>query len=276
MFKKLTAAPEETDWLYSPDWEYRDYGTVKRHLQMLLPHKPHWESGESYPLILAIPGSAWRRQELYNDIPKYAALARRGFVVAVMEYRESEIARFPAQAEDVVNALDFLRGKAELIHYDPDRVFLMGNSSGGHVALMAALLSAHGLIGPLPGIRGVISVSGSLDLPTCAKNPLPPGMNRRPAADLLGVDSVEDNESLAERASCGMYITEDAPIPPVLLFHSENDPVVSAENSALVYRRLTAAGKRADYYELEGTSHGGLAFFSEPILDILSDFCQRA
>ncbi len=66
------------------------------------------------------------------------------------------------------------------------------------------------------------------------------------------------------------------PSPPVLLFHSKNDPVVSAENSTLVCRRFTAAGKRADYYEIEGTSHGGPAFFSERILDILSDFCQRA
>ena len=274
MYQKLTVDPAKTEWLYSPDWEYHDYGTVKRRLQMLLPHKPHWEPGERYPLILAIPGSAWHRQELYNDIPKYAALARRGFVAAVMEYRESEIARFPAQVEDVVNALGFLREKAELIHYDPDRVFLMGNSSGGHVALMAALLSAHGLIGPLPGIRGVISVSGSLDLPTCAKTPLPSWMNRRPAAELLGVDSVEDNMALAERASCGMYITKDAPIPPVLLFHSKNDSVVSAENSTLVYRRLIAAGKRADYYELESDAHGGPVFFADTILDIISDFCQ--
>lgn len=275
MIKRLTVEPEDIEWLYSPDWEYYDYGTVKRHLQMLLPYKPRWKPGESFPLILAVPGSAWRRQEMYNDIPKYADLARRGFVVAVMEYRESEIARFPAQAEDVVNALDFLKGKAESIHFDPDRVFLMGNSSGGHVAMMAALLSSHGLIGPLPGVRGVISVSGSLDLPTCAKAPLPPWMDKRPTAALLGVESLEGHGELAERASCGMYITEDAPLPPVLLFHSENDPVVSAENSRSVYRKLIEAGKRAEYVELSGDAHGGSVFFSDPVLDLLTDFCRN-
>ncbi len=31
---------------------------------------------------------------MYNDIPQYATLARKGYVVAAMEYRESDIAPF--------------------------------------------------------------------------------------------------------------------------------------------------------------------------------------
>lgn len=77
----------------------------------------------------------------YNDIPQYARLAERGFVVAAMEYRES---------------------------------YLMGNSSGGHIAMMSVLFSAHGLCDELPGVAGVISESGSTDLLICAAGPLPP------------------------------------------------------------------------------------------------------
>lgn len=170
---------DDLEWLYSPDWEYHDYGNCKRHLQMLLPYKREWKQNEKCPVILAIPGSAWHKQELYNDVPKYSKLAQRGYVVAVLEYRESDISIFPAQIEDVSNALEFINSKAEQFHFDMDHIFLMGGSSGGHIAMMSVLLNAHGLCKPLPNIKGVISESGSMDILTCAKEPLPPWMSIR-------------------------------------------------------------------------------------------------
>lgn len=152
---------------------------------------------EKYPLILFIPGSAWHKQEMYNDIPQYALLARRGFVVAAMEYRESDIAVFPAQIEDVYNALNFIPGIADNFHIDISKIFLMGNSSGGHIAMMSVLFNAHGLCNVLPEIAGVICESGSTDLLICAKEELPPWMKIRPSAVLLGVDKIEGHEELA-------------------------------------------------------------------------------
>lgn len=138
---------------------------------------PYGQS-QKYPLILFIPGSAWHKQELYNDIPQYAEIARMGYAVAVMEYRESDIAPFPAQVEDVCNALRFLPSVAGVFSIDMEKIFLMGNSSGGHIAMMTVLLNAHGLAGCLPKIAGVICESGSTDLLICAKASLPPWIDR--------------------------------------------------------------------------------------------------
>ena len=52
---------------------------------------------------------------------------------------------FPAQAEDVCNALEFIPSIAENFHIDTDKIFIMGNSSGGHIAMMSALFNAHKL-----------------------------------------------------------------------------------------------------------------------------------
>ena len=134
MKENLKVKNQDLEWLYSPDWEYYDYGNCKRHLQMLLPFKREWKQDEKFPIILMIPGSAWHKQELYNDIPKFTKLAERGFAIAVLEYRESDISKFPAQIEDVSNALDFIATKAEQFRFDINRIFIMGNSSGGHVA----------------------------------------------------------------------------------------------------------------------------------------------
>ena len=276
MKAKLEVKNQDLQWLYSPDWEYYDYGNCKRHLQMLLPFKCEWKQDEKFPIILMIPGSAWHKQELYNDIPKFTKLAERGFANAVLENRESDISKFPAQIEDVSNALDFIATRAEQFHFDMKRIFLMGNSSGGHVAMMSVLYNAHRLCKPLPNIRGVISESGSTDILTCAKEPLPPWMKVRPSTVLLGIEQIEGKEEVAEKASCAMYITEDVKLPPVLLFHSENDPVVSVENSRLLYDKLSNTHHEVYYYELEGNdAHGGSAFFDSKILNIIQEFCDK-
>lgn len=276
MKAKLEVKNQDLECLYSPDWEYYDYGNCKRHLQMLLPFKCEWKQDEKFPIMLIIPGSAWHKQELYNDIPKFTKLAELGFAIAVLEYRESDISKFPAQVEDVSNALDFIATKAEQFHFDMNRIFLMGNSSGGHVAMMSILYNAHGLCKTLPNIRGVISESGSTDILICAKEPLPPWMKVRPSTVLLGIEQIEGNEEIAEKASCAMYITEDVKLPPVLLFHSENDPVVSVENSRILYDKLSNTHHEVYYYELKGNNaHGGNDFFDSKILNIIQEFCDK-
>ena len=267
---------DEAQWLYSQDWEYHDYGDCKRHLQILFPSKPEWKENEKYPVILFIPGSAWHKQEMYNDIPQYASLARQGFVVAAMEYRESDIAVFPAQIEDVENALKFMETIADNFHMDMDRIYLMGNSSGGHIAMMSVLFWANGLCNTPCRISGVIAESASTDILVCAKAPLAPWMKVRPSAALLGVDKIEGNEELARKASCSMYITEEVKLPPVLLIHSENDPVVSVENSRILYEKLTDTHHEVSYYELSGNSaHGGAVYYDSQVLGIIRDFCRK-
>ena len=266
----------DVQWLYTQDWEYCDYGDCKRHLQIIFPFKREWTGNESYPLILFIPGSAWHKQEMYNDIPQYAEIAKRGFAVIAMEYRESEIASFPAQIEDVSNALKFIATFAEKFHIDMKRLFLMGNSSGAHIALMAALFNANGLCEPLPKISGIIAESAPTDLLICASEPLPEWFKIRPSAALLGVEEIEGNEDLARKASCSMYINDSINLPPILLIHSEFDPVVSVENSRKLYEELTSANKDVLYYEIEGNAeHGGPTFFNSQVLDIIRDFCDK-
>ena len=266
----------ELQWMYSQDWVYRDYGSCKRHLQILFPYRRDMPGDERYPLILFIPGSAWHKQEMYNGIPQYARLAERGFVVAAMEYRESDIAAFPAQVEDVCSALAFIPSIADNFHIDLNRIFLMGNSSGGHIAMMAALFNAHGLCGPMPKLSGVISESGSTDLLLCAKDPLPPWMTVRPSAVLLGVDRIEGNEDAARKASCAAYITESVELPPVLLLHSEYDPIVSVENSQTLYDKLTETGHEVWFFEIRGNAdHGGATFYDGKVLDIVQTFCEK-
>lgn len=275
MFQELHVTVPEVQWLYTQDWVYWQEGDCQRCLQLLVPHQNPARAARKFPLILLIPGAAWHRQEMYNDIPLYARLAERGYAVVALQVRESDIAPFPAQVEDVCHALEFIATIAERFAMDMSRIFLMGNSSGGHIAMMAALFAAHGRCS-LPPLRGVICESGSTDLLLCAREPLPPWMKVRPTAVLLGVESIEGHEEMARQASCGPYIVEGVKLPPVLLIHADRDPVVSVEHSRQLYRQLTETGHDADLCELKNCdAHGGAVFYEPAVLNAVQAFCER-
>ena len=81
-------------------------------------------------------GSAFHEQWLCNNIPRHLRLAQKGYVVAVIQYRPSDIAPFPAQMQDAKTAIRFLKKHAEEYHIDPEHMAVAGDSSGAHTALM--------------------------------------------------------------------------------------------------------------------------------------------
>ena len=270
---RLQVPRDDLEWLYVPDVTYAAYehGGPRR-LQMIIPYRPSWPAEERYPLLLFLPGSAWYRQEMYNNLPSLAELARRGMVVAEMQYRESTIAPFPAQAEDVSAAVRFLRGRAEEFHLDPDQIFLGGNSSGGHIALLAGLGGAA-LGADCGPVRGIVALSAPTDLTADLEAPPPPG-EPSPRADLLGVRSAWDAPELAARASCKHWLWPGVPLPPVLLFHGAEDDLVPARHSRDLFERLSKLGGEVEYCELPGAGHGGAAFWSAPVLDRIAKFVR--
>ena len=279
MKKVIQVECDGLEWLYVPNVTYCEYDEdLKRHLQLLVPYRPEWKRDENYPLVVFIPGSAWYKQEMYNSIPALSRLAENGIVVAAVQYRESTIARYPAQVEDVERAVLYLVSKAEDFHIDTDRIFLAGNSSGGHIALMTVLRSANGIIDVkefhVGLIKGVIGESAPTDIFMCSHSTIPENMpkNFSPCKDLLGVSEIMEDLETAKEASCKMYIDENTPLPPILLFHGAEDCQVDVNQSRYLYDLLNGAGKTVDYYEIEGTGHGGAAFWSGKILDMISSF----
>ena len=130
----------EMDTMYIPDVEYMNIDGISRILQILVPRKRVMEN-EKYPLIVYVQGSAWHKQNVYQHVGQLNYLCKQGFVVAIVQYRESDLAPFPAQIEDTKTAIRFLRKHHEEYFIDEQNVFLFGDSSGGHVALVSGLTS---------------------------------------------------------------------------------------------------------------------------------------
>ena len=147
MKKEIEVKFNDLEWLYSPNWEYFDYGNCKRHLQVIMPYSKKGLE-KKYPVIFYITGAAWHKQEMYNDIPKLVELAKKGTAIVSIEVRESDIAIFPAQIEDIKNAMECVAEKITKfdLPFDIKEAYLMGHSSGGHLAMMAVLHNACGMI----------------------------------------------------------------------------------------------------------------------------------
>lgn len=94
------------------------------------------QKGEKLPAIVVIHGGSWKSGDR-RQLGLYAAsLARRGYVAYAIEYRLAPKYPWPAQWEDVRDAVIWLRREADKQGVDPNRIGAVGYSAGGHLASM--------------------------------------------------------------------------------------------------------------------------------------------
>jgi acetyl esterase/lipase len=98
---------------------------------------------ERFPLVVFVQGSGWGEQSLGSNLEPLISFARRGFVVAIVEYRPAAVAHFPAQVADTLTAVRWLIAHADDFGIDPARVALWGDSSGGHTVVMTAFTNGE-------------------------------------------------------------------------------------------------------------------------------------
>lgn len=276
MQKTLSPQISDLEWLYAPGFVYHQYEEISRELGLIFPFRREWNMEERFPLVVYLPGAAWHRQELYNDVPKLTRLAEQGNVVAIVQVRESDLAPFPAQIEDIHRAAGWLTEHAEQFHIDTTRIFFAGHSSGGHLALISAFTKACNNFIPkdTPSYRiaGVIGLAASSDIRMCHSDPWPAQWGKRPTTCLMGAETDKECLERADMATCHTYVSSQTPLPPVLLMHYSNDPIVNSRMSLELYERLVSTGHRADYYQLEGAEHGGNGFWTEEIIQVMENF----
>ncbi|MGH3247202.1 MAG: alpha/beta hydrolase, partial [Trebonia sp.] len=92
---------------------------------------------------------------MYDHIGAWAV--RNGWVGVTMTYRLAPEHRWPAGAEDVAGAVQWLRGNIARYGGDPDRIVVAGHSAG--CVHVASYLVGHGG-GALDGVRGAGLLSG--------------------------------------------------------------------------------------------------------------------
>ncbi|MDE6892971.1 MAG: alpha/beta hydrolase, partial [Lachnospiraceae bacterium] len=253
---------------------------VKLHLQILLPFTRN-QPEMVCPCVVFVQGSAWMPQDVYAQLPRVSKLAELGYVVAVVEYRHSGIAPFPAQIADAKNAIRFLRSNAETYHINPENIIVSGDSSGGHTAMFAGFSGGEETDNLFPGIsasvKGIVNFYGSTSVMAEDSNPIqilhcqpdsPEGM-------VMGHVDLRKHPELKRKLSVECNITEDTEIPPTLIFHGTKDRVVNCQGSVILYRQMKKCGKDVTLYFIKGADHGGPEFWTPEVLAVMDGFIQN-
>ena len=284
----LDTTGDEPGVSYLHDVEYACIDGTPLHLQILVPTSRNTgfqpfseEQPFRLPCFVFVQGSAWFRQNVYLSLVQVARMAARGYVCAIVEYRHSGIASFPAQARDARNAVRFLRKNAARYGVDPERMVIAGTSSGGHTAMWAGLLGDDEGENAFPGVpaqvKGIVDFYGSTSVIAPDSNPQTVNhcLPDSPEGQVMGGQNLLEHPELARQLSVECNIDEDTVLPPVLIFHGTKDRTVNCTGSAVLYTRLKETGHDAELYLVKGADHGGPEFWTDRALDIVDAFCRR-
>lgn len=121
--------------------------------------------GTKPPLLLFVHGGGWKRgdKDSATGATKVDHYTGLGYAFASINYRLVPDATVEQQAQDVTDAIAYLRGKAGALGFDADRIILMGHSAGAHlVALVGTDMRYFAKAGLQPGaVKGVIPLDGA-------------------------------------------------------------------------------------------------------------------
>ncbi len=225
------------------------------------------QQGDRLPVIVFFYGGGWNSGERASYGFVGRALAQKGFVVVIPDYRLTPKAHWPDFLEDSAAAVAWTHRYIDGLAGDPDRIALMGHSAGAYNAVMLALdptwLRAAKSDPAI--LRGVAGLAGPYDFLPMEKGGL--------AEKAMGkVKPAEKTQPIA-------FARGDA--PPLWLASGEEDATVRPRNSQNLAAAIEKAGGSATLRLYPGIGHTGIVmalsapFRSRgPVLDEASDFLR--
>ena len=261
---------------YNPDVVYASKDNIDLTLQIFVPRLLKVDTNARYPLIIEIKGSAWKKQNVYKNVAAMADFARRGYVAAIVEYRPSDIAVFPAQIEDARDAISFMINNADKYNVDTNNIFVWGDSSGAHTALFTAIpLNEND--NTITNINAIIAYYPPTDLLEMRNDPLgsTTGDADSPEGILIGRKNVYDFPEEAKRISPYYEISKVTNMPPIFLAHGTADSVVPFSQSKILADKLKEENRVYEFYALKDADHGDWQFWTKDMFDLVEKFINK-
>jgi len=206
----------------------------------------------SYPIVAYLHGGGLYSGDKQPIGFKAQAFTSRGFVLASLNYRLSPAVKYPAHVQDAAKAIAFLHKKAGKFSGDPEKIFLLGFSSGAHLAALLAtdekFLKAEGL--PLSALKGIICLDEEgYDLPWLQE--LEPRLFNSVYLQAFG-----DEPKIWREASPLNHVAPGKAIPPFLIFHLGKP--TQKQMAEKLANALRSAGVDAQLAAVSGQTHYGL------------------
>jgi acetyl esterase/lipase len=219
------------------------------------------------PVVVFIYGGGWdsgRRQD-YGFVGH--ALAARGFVTVIPDYRLVPEVRYPTFVADAADAVRWTYGNIGAYGGDPARIGVAGHSAGAYNAIMLGVAPPYAAPvdgEPLP-IEAVAGLAGPYDF-----LPLDTKATRRAFGDVASLMTTQPVNVVGPTG------------PPLLLAHGMNDRTVKPANLDALARAARAAGRDVTTKRYSDLGHRGILLAlgrwfrgQAPVLDHLTAFFGR-
>ena len=210
----------------------------------LLADIAHPDGKGPFPVILSVHGGRWfRESKSTHSAIKVRQWAGFGYFAVSIEYRLIGCTPAPACYQDVLCAIRWLHAHAGKYPIDTSRIYLIGQSAGGHLVSLAATLGegpfkrSGGWEDQPHDFRGVIAVAAPYEL-----TKLDWGSGWTPAGE----------EPLAARQLASPIQHVSAKMKPILILHSDDDksvPIQQALDMVAALEKVKAPHRFVHYQD---------------------------
>lgn len=223
--------------------------------------------------IVFVPGSGWTAPMSPDADPLKSginrthlggqALLEAGYTVFSINHRAAPNHFYPAPVEDAQRAVRFVRYNAARFRINPDRIGALGGSSGGHLALLLAVMDNEGQLDDTSEVnrvsakvQTVAALYPSTDFVRIARSgsPYTDLFQHRLTNRNLERNPDSEEERIYRAASPISYVTDDD--PPVLLIHGDQDTVVPFSQSEVFKEALEQENVDVKLIRMPGGGHG--------------------
>src|SRR5438093_1186671 len=246
-----------------------------------------------FPIMVELHGGAWCRSDRHGDKVIHEALAKSGVIVATLDWRQPPTAPYPASFQDIHYGIRWLKSRAADFRSRADLVGSMGNSSGGHQAMLLAMRPFDARYSALP-LAGVSGIDATVKCVIMTSPVIDPLGRYRYAKDLKAKGQSVMNEVLpchdaywqTEEAmdegapASALERGEKVRLPPVLYLQGTEDvahPRPNLDRFVAAYRK---AGGVVDLELFDGEGQGFImrkagSPASNRALDMIAEFTHK-
>ena len=189
------------------------------------------------PCVVVVHGGGWDGGDRAQLATFNHWLAGRGYAVAAISYRLAPAHPWPAQREDTLAAISWLKAHAADLGIDPARLVLMGRSAGAQIAAAVAYGARD------PAVRGVIGLYGVYDMNFVWSIAREDDVlnSVKLMRQYLGGEPTLVNQAAYDSASAqGLVVAGQT--PPTLLMHGTIDTLCWVKHSRRLADQLQHAG----------------------------------
>ncbi|AYN04136.1 alpha/beta hydrolase [Flavobacterium sp. 140616W15] len=195
------------------------------------------------PAVVMIHGGGWKSGNKNQMQVLGQKIALKGYSCFAIEYRLSLEAKYPQAIYDVKNAIKFIKDNAKRLHVDPNKIVLLGCSSGGQMAALIGTTNNDPTFeDTLNKSKSTAAVNAIIDIDGILAFKHPESEEGEMAALWLN-GTYEENPKNWENASALTHANKNT--PPILFinssfnrFHAGRDDMIAILNQNKIYNEV--------------------------------------